>query len=165
MFMGDQIGIMMTFNQSKAFLQGEIQRGELLIQFVFFVIAIFFFIDSDMTLASFVFYLGTWGVFNWITRHWNRDKKLLASGLAAALCIAALLPLLFYMNSTSFETQGKFPAALECLACLFNLFISIFVTLLWGSCAFFLFKILLSRGQAQTDCDGSEEINNSRGGK
>ena len=64
LFMGDQIGIMMTFNQSKAFLQGEIQRGELLIQFVFFVIAVFFFIDSDMPLTSFVFYLGAWGVFN-----------------------------------------------------------------------------------------------------
>ncbi len=147
----------MAFNLNKAFLQGEIQHGELLIQFVFFVIAIFFFIDSDMTLASFVFYLGTWGVFNWITRHWNRDKKLLASGLAAGLFIAALLPLLFYMDSSPFETQGKFLATLECLAYLFNLFISIFVTLLWGSCSFFLFKILLSRGQAQADCEGSEK--------
>ena len=120
--------------------------GEMLIQFLYFSILALIMGGSEFRLESFLFYLAAWSIFLWLTRHWSCDTKQLVSGLITLFCITVLVLLLFYTKSVPqpLERQGAYSAALDDLACLFALFISIFTALLLGRFSFSCIKFFLS---------------------
>ncbi len=136
------------------------KHGEMLIQFLYFIMLALIMGDSEFRLGSFLFYLTAWSIFYWLTRHWSSAKKQLASGLSAFFSITVLVLLLFYSESVPepFERQGKYSVAFECLACLFALFISIFAALLLGSFSFFCSKFFLSRNKRGVGYQASKKV-------
>ena len=136
------------------------KHGEMLIQFLYFVMLALMMGDSEFRLGSFLFYLAAWSIFCWLTRHWSSDTRQLASGLSAFFSITVLVLLLFYTESgpEPFENQGKDSAVFECLARLFALFLSIFAALLLGSFSFFCSKFFLSRNKRGVGYPASKKV-------
>lgn len=122
------------------------KHREMRIQFLYFSILALIMGDSEFRLGSFLFYLAAWCIFYWLTRHWSSDTKQLASGLGAFFFITVLVLLLFYTGSApaSFEMQGEYSTAFDCLARLFALFISILTALLLGRFSFSCIQFFLS---------------------